>query len=61
MLSLWINPFIFETPPSFIEHHIKVGNALLGYAKDEFFILQKRNFKVDFLCLKKELKKLQLF
>ncbi len=53
MLSLWINTFIFGTPLSFIEHHIKVGNALLGYTKDEFFDITKINLKVDFLYLKK--------
>ncbi|WP_257842630.1 N-6 DNA methylase [Helicobacter sp. 13S00477-4] len=29
-LSLWIDSFIFGTPLSFIEHHIKCGNALIG-------------------------------
>jgi len=29
-LSLWIDTFIFGTPLSFIEHHIKCGNALIG-------------------------------
>jgi len=29
-LSLWIDTFIFGTPLSFIEHHIKVGNSLIG-------------------------------
>ncbi|WP_235853052.1 Eco57I restriction-modification methylase domain-containing protein [Helicobacter labacensis] len=29
-LSLWIDSFIFGTPLSFIEHHIKCGNALMG-------------------------------
>ncbi len=28
-LSLWIDSFIFGTPLSFIEHHIKCGNALI--------------------------------
>ena len=37
MLSLWINTFIFGTPLSFIEHHIKTGNALIGYMSDEFY------------------------
>ncbi|WKC58385.1 N-6 DNA methylase [Borrelia sp. P9F1] len=37
MLSLWINTFIFGTPLSFIEHHIKAGNALIGYMRDEFY------------------------
>lgn len=29
-LSLWIDTFIFGTPLSFIEHHVKCGNALIG-------------------------------
>ena len=29
-LSLWIDSFIFGTPLSFLEHHIKCGNALVG-------------------------------
>lgn len=29
-LSLWIESFVFGTPLSFIEHHIKSGNALEG-------------------------------
>ncbi|MEM9423719.1 MAG: hypothetical protein AAF975_02885, partial [Spirochaetota bacterium] len=29
-LSLWLDTFIFGTPLSFIEHHIKCGNALMG-------------------------------
>lgn len=29
-LSLWIETFIFGTPLSFIEHHIKTGNSLIG-------------------------------
>ncbi len=29
-LSLWIDSFIFGTPLSFLEHHIKCGNALIG-------------------------------
>ncbi|WP_445435749.1 Eco57I restriction-modification methylase domain-containing protein [Candidatus Borreliella tachyglossi] len=37
MLSLWINTFIFGTPLSFIEHHIKTGDALIGYTRKEFF------------------------
>jgi hypothetical protein len=32
-LSLWIDTFIFGTPLSFIEHHIKVGNSLIGTTK----------------------------
>ncbi|WGK69438.1 hypothetical protein P0082_00860 [Candidatus Haliotispira prima] len=29
-LSLWLDTFIFGTPLSFIGHHIKCGNALMG-------------------------------
>lgn len=29
-LSLWIDTFVFGTPLSFLEHHIKVGNSLIG-------------------------------
>ncbi|WP_231549671.1 Eco57I restriction-modification methylase domain-containing protein [Campylobacter sp. MIT 97-5078] len=35
-LSLWIDSFIFGTPLSFIEHHIKQGNALIGTSIAEF-------------------------
>lgn len=35
-LSLWIDSFIFGTPLSFIEHHIKCGNALVGSSIEEF-------------------------
>lgn len=35
-LSLWIDSFIFGTPLSFIEHHIKRGNALIGSTIAEF-------------------------
>ena len=35
-LSLWIDTFIFGTPLSFIEHHIKCGNALVGSGKADF-------------------------
>lgn len=35
-LSLWIDSFIFGTPLSFIEHHIKCGNALVGASLAEF-------------------------
>jgi hypothetical protein len=34
-LSLWISTFIFGTPLGFIEHHIKVGNSLIGGSIDE--------------------------
>ncbi|WP_215537563.1 class I SAM-dependent DNA methyltransferase [Borreliella bavariensis] len=58
MLSLWINTFIFGTPLSFIEHHIKVGNALLGYTKDEFFDLTKKNFESGFSLFKKRIQEI---
>lgn len=35
-LSLWIDSFIFGTPLSFIEHHIKCGNALVGSSIGDF-------------------------
>nr|WP_233703096.1 N-6 DNA methylase [Helicobacter felis] len=35
-LSLWIDSFIFGTPLSFLEHHIKCGNALIGCSLREF-------------------------
>lgn len=35
-LSLWIETFIFGTPLSFIEHHVKAGNALMGAEISQF-------------------------
>lgn len=35
-LSLWIETFIFGTPLSFIEHHVKSGNALVGATRGRF-------------------------
>ncbi|WP_210361028.1 class I SAM-dependent DNA methyltransferase, partial [Borreliella garinii] len=58
MLSLWINTFIFGTPLSFIEHHIKVGNALLGYTKDEFFDITKKKFESGFSLFKERIKEI---
>ncbi|MBB6208503.1 class I SAM-dependent DNA methyltransferase [Borreliella lanei] len=58
MLSLWINTFIFGTPLSFIEHHIKVGNALLGYTKEEFFYITKKKFESGFSLFKKRIKEI---
>ncbi|WP_418909661.1 Eco57I restriction-modification methylase domain-containing protein (plasmid) [Borreliella lanei] len=58
MLSLWINTFIFGTPLSFIEHHIKVGNALVGYTKDEFFDTAKNKFESGFSLFKKRIKEI---
>lgn len=42
-LSLWIDSFIFGTPLSFIEHHIKCGNALINSSLDDFKDLIKQN------------------
>lgn len=42
-LSLWIDSFIFGTPLSFIEHHIKCGNALVGSSISDFENLIKQN------------------
>ncbi|ACN93247.1 conserved hypothetical protein (plasmid) [Borreliella finlandensis] len=58
MLGLWTNTFVFGTPPSFIEHHIKVGNALLGYTKDEFFDIAKKKFESGFSLFKKRIKEI---
>lgn len=58
MLSLWINTFIFGIPLSFIEHHIKVGNALLEYTKDEFFDIIKKKFESGFSLFKKRIKEI---
>ncbi|WP_121022843.1 Eco57I restriction-modification methylase domain-containing protein, partial [Helicobacter vulpis] len=35
-LSLWIDSFVFGTPLSFLEHHIKCGNALMGCSLSAF-------------------------
>ncbi|WP_418905313.1 Eco57I restriction-modification methylase domain-containing protein (plasmid) [Borreliella turdi] len=58
MLSLWINTFIFGTPLSFIEHHIKVGNALLGYTKDEFFSVTEKRFQAGYSLFKKRIEEI---
>lgn len=34
-LSLWLDTFIIGTPLSFIEHHIKRGNALIGSTRQQ--------------------------
>ncbi len=36
-LSLWLDTFVLGTPLSFIEHHIKQGNALIGAKKEELY------------------------
>ncbi len=58
MLSLWIDTIIFGASSKFIEHHIKVGNALLGYTKDEFFDITKKKFENKFSLFKKRIKKI---
>ncbi|MCL4469914.1 MAG: N-6 DNA methylase [Gammaproteobacteria bacterium] len=35
-LSLWMDSFIFGTPLSFIEHHVRHGNALMGATIQDF-------------------------
>jgi len=35
-LSLWMDSFVFGTPLSFIEHHVRHGNALLGAGAADF-------------------------
>ncbi|WP_104759118.1 Eco57I restriction-modification methylase domain-containing protein [Helicobacter bizzozeronii] len=58
-LSLWIDSFIFGTPLSFLEHHIKCGNALIGCSLKEFEVflgesggLFNENFFKEFETLK---------
>ncbi|WP_434792927.1 class I SAM-dependent DNA methyltransferase (plasmid) [Borreliella burgdorferi] len=58
MLNLWFDTFIFGASPIFIEHHIKVGNALLGYTKDGFFDITKKKFEGKFSLSKKRIKKI---
>jgi hypothetical protein len=36
-LSLWLDTFVLGTPLSFIEHHIRQGNALIGAKKQELY------------------------
>ncbi|TSA80152.1 N-6 DNA methylase [Helicobacter mehlei] len=50
-LSLWIDSFVFGTPLSFLEHHIKCGNALMGCslsAFEEFLGKSGRLFNENF-------------
>ncbi len=64
-LALWIDTFIFGTPLSFIEHHLKAGNSLIGTTID---LAEKRlsdsdplfgsPIKEKILGLKKELRDL---
>ena len=65
-LALWLDTFIFATPLSFIEHHIKNGNALIGstlkdlddLAKEDEKGLFNENLKSKVQTLTTELKKL---
>jgi len=59
-LSLWMDSFIFGTPLSFIEHHIKCGNALIGTNSAKFLELFRKksesslfnqDFKTEFEAL----------
>ena len=43
-LALWMETFIFATPLSFIEHHIKCGNSLIG-TSIENYIQEEENVK----------------
>jgi type II restriction/modification system DNA methylase subunit YeeA len=47
-LSLWIDTFVFGTPLSFLSHHIKAGNALMGSFLEEL----KLNKSADMLFQK---------
>jgi hypothetical protein len=51
-LGLWIETFIFGTPLSFIEHHVKAGNALIGTSGTAFRNAVSRSGRQsDFLWL----------
>lgn len=47
-LALWIDTFVFGTPLSFIEHHIKVGNSLIGTTMARFkkFVAPRKQFSL---------------
>lgn len=59
-LALWIDSFIFGTPLSFLSHHIKQGNSLIGsslhdfndFMNDNNFGLFQSDFKKQFEVLK---------
>jgi type II restriction/modification system DNA methylase subunit YeeA len=59
-LALWIDSFIFGTPLSFLSHHIKQGNSLIGSSLADFksfmnkndFGLFQSNFEAEFEVLK---------
>jgi type I restriction-modification system DNA methylase subunit len=42
-LSLWLDTFVIGTPLSFIEHHIRRGNALIGSTKTELIAALGQN------------------
>lgn len=59
-LALWIDSFIFGTPLSFLSHHIKQGNSLIGsnlnnfknFMKENDFGLFQSDFEAQFEVLK---------
>jgi len=64
-LSLWLDTFILGTPLSFIEHHIKQGNALIGskiqnlYQKlTEKSVLARERIEEELNTLSQSLKRL---
>ncbi len=48
-LALWMETFIFATPLSFIEHHIKQGNSLIGSSLHDYKSIQNQQKQMDFL------------
>lgn len=51
-LSLWLESFIFGTPLSIIEHHVKAGNALIGSSLEEFReALEQSTYKEPLLII----------
>ncbi|MDQ7836052.1 MAG: N-6 DNA methylase [Humidesulfovibrio sp.] len=59
-LSLWIDTFVFGTPLSFIEHHVKVGNALIGATIADFdFYISGYKDQLFKYALKEEFTKLR--
>ncbi|MFK5976663.1 MAG: restriction endonuclease [Sulfurovum sp.] len=51
-LALWIDSLIFGTPLSFLSHHIKQGNSLIGSKIEEFNIYFPKSdglFQSDFI------------
>jgi len=59
-LSLWIDSFVFGTPLSFIEHHVKSGNSLIGATQNDFdaFLTEGGSFGLFTIDLNKQFKQL---